>query len=483
MSHLEVRSLSAQDADGVAIEDVSFAVEEGRIAAIVGAPGSGTRATLRLIAGLDRQDSGDVLLGERTLTPIPAHQRVIGMVSGDLALFPNMDVRGNVAFGLRMRGWPRANRESRVNVLLEEFGLSESARLRPDALSDTDRLRVALARALAPMPSLLLLDLPLARIDDARREAMREELRRSLRDAERTTLLATHDLRDAAAIADDLIVMDEGRVLQSGPLARVLAGPSSVRVAAMVGYAVLVHGEVRGGYVVEESVGAVRVPDGFPLEHAAVVLAHPSTLLGVPAGSNLGSGVLGEVRRVRPHGPMYLLDVQVAERSIEVRWEWDLRSPAVGTRVEIAARPGTLRFFNAPWSTTAPAPTPEEEQEQEREHEQEHEREDATAAEAEPEAEAEAEAEAAGEPIDAEEAAIERNDEDHDDGDEDGTDEDAAEPEPDVQLPASAIPPGRSRGLGEPGGAPDGTSGGGARRPDGPPAAPKPRHPQMPIFD
>jgi thiamine transport system ATP-binding protein len=457
MSHLEVRSLSYQNAPGGPIQDISFTVEEGRVAAVVGIPGSGTRAILRLIAGLEQPDEGDVLLGERTLAPIPAHRRGIGMVSDDLALFPDMDVHGNVAFGLRMRGWPRANRDSRVGALLRQFGLEGAARLRPDQLSATDRLRVALARALAPQPALLLLDHPLTRIDDARRDAVRDELRRSLRAAETTTVLATHDLRDATAIADDLVVMDEGRVLQTGPLARVLAGPSSVRVAAMVGYTVLVHGEVHGGYVVEEGVGAVRIPDGFPLEHAAVVLAHPSTLLGVPAGSNVGSGVAGDILRIRPHGPMHLLDVQLEDRTIEVRWEWDLRPPAIGTRVEIAARPGTLRFFNAPWPTLPPPAAPEPE-------------EDEPAEPADEEPEPDIALEATG-----------GDDEAGDDGDESGADADTdadteidAEPtedEPGAQPPASAIPPPRPRAADDR-----------DRRPSIAPPVP-PRHFGMPRFD
>ncbi len=364
MSRLEVRSLSRFDPDrATVIEEVSFGVEEGRICAIVGPPGCGSTSTLRQVAGLDRPDAGDVLLGERTLAPIPPHRRGIGMVTTDVALFPDLDVRRNVEFGLRMRRWPRGNREQRAAAMLARFGLWPLAARRVDTLSPVERLRVALARALAPQPALLLLDAPLAAIDEAHRAAVRTELADALRAAETTTVVATHDLRDAIAIADDIVVMDEGRVLQSGPLARVLASPGSVRVAALVGYETLISGEVLDGRVVEEGVGAMRVPDGFPLEHAAVVLAHPSTLLGVPPGLNLGSGVSGTVAAVHPQGPMHLLELEVGERRLEVRWEWDLRPPALGTQLEVVARPGTLRYFNAPWPPVPPTRAPEPEPE------------------------------------------------------------------------------------------------------------------------
>ncbi|MDO9445212.1 MAG: hypothetical protein Q7K37_07835, partial [Dehalococcoidia bacterium] len=140
---------------------------------------------------------------------------------------------------------------------------------------------------------------------------------------------------------------DGGRILQSGPLWRVLHGPNSVRSAELFGYATLVQGEARDGRLVEEGVGSVAFPPGFPLGPRAVALAHPSSLLGVPVDSGLGCGVEGEIVRVRAYGPTWILDLRLGDRLMEVRWEWDVAPPPRDQRIAIAVRPDTLRFFNA----------------------------------------------------------------------------------------------------------------------------------------
>ncbi|MBM3139544.1 MAG: ABC transporter ATP-binding protein [Chloroflexi bacterium] len=346
MGRLEVRGLSRSYPDEiVALADASFAVADGRIAALLGPSGCGKTTALRLIAGLDRPDAGDVRIDDQSVLRMPAHRRGVGMMFQELALFPHLDVRGNVAFGLRMKRWPRRDRDRRVAELLELVGLADKVRRRMHELSGGERQRVALARALAPQPAVLLLDEPLGALDEQRKQSLRVELRDLLRRLETTVVVVSHDLRDAIVLADDLVVMEAGRVLQSGPLARVLAEPGSPRVAAMVGYVLLARGPVRDGAIVEPDVGRVAVPEGRAGDPAASVFAHPETLLGVPTGLRLGCGVTGVVMRSRPSGPMHMLDVAIGRRPVEVRWEWDLQPPAPASTVEIAARPGTLRFF------------------------------------------------------------------------------------------------------------------------------------------
>lgn len=359
MARLEVMELSRSYPDEVvALQDASFVIEDGRVAALLGPSGCGKTTMLRLIAGLDRPDAGDVLLDGRTIRDQPPDQRGIGLMFQELALFPHLDVRGNIAFGLRMRHWPRDQRNARVAELLEIVGLADKGRRRIHELSGGERQRVALARALAPQPAVLLLDEPLGALDEARKQSLRAELRDVLQRVETTAVVVSHDLRDAIALADDLVVMDRGRVLQGGPLPEILAHPDSLPVALMVGYVTLVVGDVYDRAVMEDGVGGIPLPPGSRLDGGAVVVGHPSSLLGVPAGRGFGLGISGVVRRTRPEGPMFVLDVLAGGREIPVRWEWDLTPPRVGTRVDVAARPGTLRFFAAGENAVEPGASP-----------------------------------------------------------------------------------------------------------------------------
>lgn len=365
MATLEVRSITRRFGPGApALDAVSFTVRDGRIAAVLGGDGAGKTALARIIAGLERPDAGDVLLDDASLLALPPRARGIGLLFDDLALFSNLRVRANVEFGLRMFGWPRAERERRVDQLLEAVGLSrEDGRRAVDELSNLGRYRVAIARMLAPQPSALLLDDPLGTIDEPHRAAMRIEMRAILTTVGATTVLASADLRDAVAIADDLIVLHEGRVLQTGPVSVVLGEPISAEVAELAGYVTLLVGPVVRNRVEEPGVGVIELPGIPPAGEAARVMAHPSVLLGVPAESGGHSGLTGIVLRARAIGPAWLVDIALGDRVVEARWEWDLVPPRAGSRLGIVARPGTLRVFvvaprQAASSRQAAAPPP-----------------------------------------------------------------------------------------------------------------------------
>ncbi len=378
----------ADAGEGFALRGVDLEVADGRIAALLGPSGCGKTTLLRLIAGLDRPDAGDVLLDGESLLGRPPHRRGIGLVFQELALFPHLDVARNVEFGLRMARWPRARRRERVAELLALFELDGLGARRIHELSGGERQRVALARAVAPEPGVLLLDEPLGSLDEPLKAQLRPQLRALLGRLGTTALLVSHDLRDAVEVADDLLVMADGRLLQAGPLPEVFAAPASLRVAEMLGYVTLAHGPLRPGphgrpAVVEEGVGALELPPALAEVAAAAstsaadaggvararaaalsVLAHPASLLCVPAGRGLGCGAEGRVRRVRPEGPLARIELALGRgaevgpaagaaagardarpRGVEVRWEWDAQPPAPGTRLAIAARPETLRLF------------------------------------------------------------------------------------------------------------------------------------------
>ena len=356
MATLTVRDLTrSYEAGRRVVDGVSFEVADGRVAALLGPSGSGKTTILRLIAGLDRPEGGDVLLDGASVLDRAPHRRGVGLLFQELALFPHLDVRANVEFGLRMAKWPRARREQRATELLELVGLSALASRRVDALSSGERQRVGLARALAPEPDVLLLDEPLGALDEARKQELRRELHGLLDRLGTTALIVSHDLRDAQALADDLIVMDAGRVLQFGPLRDVLSQPVTAFVAAMVGWVRLVDGPLVDGRVSEDGVGAIELPPAAesvpPHAERVRIMAHPSTLLGVPRGRGLGSGAHGTVTATRPDGPLHVLEVALgrandpAIRYVHVRWEWSPEPPALGGAIEIGVQPDTLRFY------------------------------------------------------------------------------------------------------------------------------------------
>lgn len=353
MATLEVRALARRfGPDAVALDGVSFRVEDGRVAAILGPSGCGKTTALRVIAGLEVPDAGDVLLDDRSVLPVPPHRRGIGLMFQDLALFPHLDVHDNVDFGLRMQRWPVARREQRTAELLRIVGLDDRARSPIHELSGGERQRVALARTLAPEPGVLLLDEPLGSLDEALKIALRAELRRVLTTLEVTAILVSHDLRDVSAIADDLIVMARGRILQAGPLAAVVARPALPAVARMLGYQPLARGHVSGDAVAVE--GGRRLDatvdgleDGTPVE----VYAHPSALLARPAA---GDGALtAEVLALHALGPTHQLTLEVAGELLDAPWDGQDAPPTIGTRADLVARPGSLRAFarDAAWDT------------------------------------------------------------------------------------------------------------------------------------
>lgn len=352
MATLIVQGLTrtAHDA-AAAVRGVGFEVAHGRVTALLASPASGARAVLRLISGLDRPDAGEVDLDGVEVTHVRTDRRGIELLTADAALLPGKDVAANVGYALRGAGLAASERAAAVAEALTIFGLTAMAGVRAAVLAEADRRRVALARTLVAHPVVALLDEPFGTVSGDARSVLRRVLREALVGYGATAVLATSDASDAAAVADALVVLAGGRVLQSGAVDDVMAHPVTSGVAALLGYVTLAAGEVQGRYVVEDGVGAILVPPGMPVADRAQVMAHPASLLAVPEGRGLGCGVGGPVCAVRPEGPLHRLDVAIGARMIEVRWEWDLHAPALGTVVELAAWPGTLRLFEQPNGT------------------------------------------------------------------------------------------------------------------------------------
>jgi len=230
---LEVRYLSKQFGAFTALDDVSIKVLPGEFVSVLGPSGCGKTTLLRVIAGLEPQNSGSVWIDGRDVSCEPVAGRGLGIVFQSYALFPNISVAGNVQYGLR--NLKAAARETRALEMLDLVGLADQASKYPAQLSGGQQQRVALARALAPNPSLLLLDEPLSALDARVRVRLRGEIRRIQEKLGVTTLMVTHDQEEALTMADRIVVMDHGRLVQYGDPQTVYAAPANPFVAGFIG--------------------------------------------------------------------------------------------------------------------------------------------------------------------------------------------------------------------------------------------------------
>ena len=246
---IEVQGLVKSFGSFRAVDDVSFKATEGAITALLGPSGSGKSTVLRMIAGLEQPDAGRIFVAAEELTNASVQERRLGFVFQHYALFRHMTVRDNVAFGLSVRHVAKSTQRRRVDELLDLVGLGPFAGRYPDQLSGGQRQRVALARALAPQPQVLLLDEPFGALD----ARVRQELRRWLDELHRelgvTSLFVTHDQEEALELANEVVVMNHGRIEQIGTANEIYNQPAAAFVAAFVGVSTVLRGVVRGGQV------------------------------------------------------------------------------------------------------------------------------------------------------------------------------------------------------------------------------------------
>jgi ABC-type Fe3+/spermidine/putrescine transport system ATPase subunit len=248
-SAVELQAVSKRFGEVTAVDGVTLAVQPGELFSLLGPSGCGKTTLLRLIAGLEWATAGQVRIGGRDMTRVPAHRRPVNLVFQHYALFPHLTVADNVAFGLRYVGAPRprgAAAIARVGAALELVRLRGLDRRYPDQLSGGQRQRVALARALALEPQVLLLDEPLAALDQELRQAMQLELKRLQRTVGITFVLVTHDQQEALALSDRVAVMSQGRIEQVGTPLAVFERPETSFVATFTGAANLWPAEVLG---------------------------------------------------------------------------------------------------------------------------------------------------------------------------------------------------------------------------------------------
>src|SRR5579863_7194407 len=244
---IELRNVTKSFSETVAVNDVSFTVKEGELMALLGPSGGGKTTVLRMIAGLEIPTDGDIFIRGQRVNDISVQKRNIGFVFQNYALFKNMSVFSNIAFGLKIKKWKRADIEARVSELVGLLGLNGLEKRYPHQLSGGQRQRVAIARALAPKPSVLLLDEPFGAVDAKIRQELREWLVHLHQDLNVTTLFVTHDQEEAMEVSDRIVIFSRGRLEQIGAPREVYEQPVNEFVARFIGVMNVLEAEVRGG--------------------------------------------------------------------------------------------------------------------------------------------------------------------------------------------------------------------------------------------
>ena len=299
---VSLRNLTRAFGTTKALDGMSLDIAPGELVALLGPSGCGKTTALRVVAGFEFADSGEVLVDGRDVSGVPAARRDMGMVFQSYSLFPNMNALDNVGFGLRMRKMGTAQRRSRAGELLEMVGLSAQAGQYPHQLSGGQQQRVALARALAIEPRVLLLDEPLSALDAKVRLQLREQIRTLQQRLGTTTIFVTHDQEEALSMADRVGVMRNGRLEQVAEPAELYSRPATAFVAEFVGTMNRLPGELAGPGTVTALGVSCAVMEGAPTSGPVDVLVRPEglTVTAAEGGNGIVSSrtFLGAVTRL-----------------------------------------------------------------------------------------------------------------------------------------------------------------------------------------
>jgi len=329
---LELAGATVRFGTTVALDGVDLVVAPGGVVVLLGPSGSGKSTLLRAVAGLQPLDAGQVSVDGVDLARVPPHRRGIGLMFQDHALFPHLDVAANVGFGLRMRRQPAGEVTATVAELLTLVGLPGTGRRAIQTLSGGEQQRVALARSLAPEPALLLLDEPLGALDRPLRERLVAELRQIFDRLRLTVVAVTHDQAEAFALADRLVVIDGGRVLQQGTPAEVWGAPVSAQVARLLGFANVASASVDDRRIVSPwgDVGPAQGP-------VAAVVVRPDGVLLDPNGPIEGTVVASTFAGARVRLTVAATGAPLLD--VEVRGPI---APRVGAAVRLTISPSAV---------------------------------------------------------------------------------------------------------------------------------------------
>lgn len=249
MAKVTLDSVTKRYEEEVAVDGITMTVEDGQVLGVIGPSGCGKSTTLRTIAGFETPTEGRVLFNDEDITDVPPEDRNVGLVFQSYALFNNMSVQDNVAFGLKMQGVGKKKRKARAMELLKLVGIEEHADKDPQQLSGGQQQRVGLARALAIEPRILLLDEPMTGLDAKLKERLEREIGALLDDLDITALYVTHDQREAMVMCDRIAVMNDGHIEQIGTPEEIYESPANEFVAEFVGTANVLEGTAENGRI------------------------------------------------------------------------------------------------------------------------------------------------------------------------------------------------------------------------------------------
>jgi len=345
---LHLEALHAGYGDDPVLHGVDLEVPEGQLLCVLGPSGGGKSTLLRVIAGLEPAAAGMVRLDGQDLAAVPPHERGIGLMFQDYALFPHRDVGDNVAFGLRMRGIAPEPIKARVGELLELVGMPGSERRPVTQLSGGEQQRVALARALAPQPRLLMLDEPMGSLDRTLRERLPEELRSIFSELKLTVIYVTHDQDEALSVADRVVLLDAGRVVADGSPEELWTRPPTAWAARFLGFRNVASAHPVGTGL-ETPWGLLPI-DGSDIGSATTAGTLPSAnVVVVLRAAGLVPRVDGAIQGVvvgrRFRGDHVLLSVAVGAAPMLFVEAREGALPAVGEAVTLGLRPGAAHVI------------------------------------------------------------------------------------------------------------------------------------------
>ena len=349
-----------------AVEKIDLEIQDGEFMILLGPSGCGKSTTLRMIAGLESVTSGDLLIGERRMNDVDPRDRNLAIVFQNYALFPHMTVRGNLAFGMRIRGHSGAEIGNKVSETAALLGLGGLLDRKPGALSGGQRQRVALGRALMRDPVAYLLDEPLSNLDAKLRSAMRTELIKLHRRLGRTVIHVTHDQVEAMTMGERICIMNQGKIVQVGPPMEVYRNPTDTFVAGFLASPPMNLLPARidaadGG--LEVVAGPIRLPvDGAYADYTGrdVILGIRPEDLTVDQGQECATIALAVVA-IEALGPEVILIGSLGDNmlsEIAARMPRDFRAP-IGSQVRLSLDPSRIHLFDATTTKALPRPTSE----------------------------------------------------------------------------------------------------------------------------
>ncbi len=344
MSFLELKSLQKSFGAMRVVKDFSLSIDKGEFVSLLGPSGCGKTTVLRMVAGFETPSAGNILIDGREVTGLKPNQRNIGMVFQAYALFPNLTVADNIAFGMKVKGVARTERDARVAEMLKLIGLPELGHRYPFQLSGGQQQRVALARALAVQPQVLLLDEPLSALDAKIRVSLREEIRAIQQRLGITTIFVTHDQEEALSMSDRVVVMNGGVAEQAGTPFEIYNRPATRFVAEFVGTLNVVEAAVEDAAGGRVSVGGVGIDLGRPVPPGRATLALRPEVLRLGRGEGRSVVLPGTISDVHFLGSVIRVRVDVGgnQMSLDTFNRPDTPPPSVGDAAEVSLRPADL---------------------------------------------------------------------------------------------------------------------------------------------